>query len=198
MEQLYGTRWSDKFGNDPLGKYKDADGKPNPRMEMWIDLVKHSSWPSIKAACVRIRDMPKPNNDQWWMPDAQIFSDVLRRSSAVLDLAPSQSEPKRVIPPWPELACNRFLLQLTLKHGPFSEASTKRLVEAKNKVAEQLNYLLKEGELPKEPQDKDLEDVRQTLRKKFAGIPVEPPSPEETQAKIEAFQRQRGLLPKDK
>lgn len=195
MEQIFGTRWNDKFGNDPLGKYKDSDGNQNPRMEMWIELVKYASWPAVKGACAKVRDMPKPKDDQWWLPDGQVFSSILRATAAVMDY--SRPSEQRVIRTWPELACNTYLIRLTFKHGPFSEASRTRLWEVKNQVVEQLNYLLEHGELPKEPTAKDIEEVRETLRKRFAKVQVEPPSSEETDARMRSFQQERGLIPKD-
>jgi hypothetical protein len=188
MEQIFGTRWNDKFGNDPLGKYKDAEGRPNPRMELWIDLCKYASWPQIKSAVQRVRDMPKPTNDAWWLPDLQVFSACVRAVHAV-----QQSEAKRPIPTWPELACNRLLLRLIFQHGPFSAESMGRLQEVLTRVKGQMRYLLEEGELPKEPEEKDYREVQDTLMRQFQQLKIDPASDEEKVEMQERFRVSRGL-----
>lgn len=188
MEQIFGSRWNDKFGNDPLGKYADSSGAKNPRMELWIDVCKYANWNAVKMAVQKIRDMPKPNNDLWWLPDLQIFSAHVR----AVHIAPPE-EKKRPIPTWPELACNRLLLKLIFHHGPFSEASSASLQEVLTRVKAQMRYLLEEGELPKEPEEKDYKEVQETLMRQFQQLTIEPAS-EEERAKIqERFRVSRGL-----
>lgn len=76
-DQIYGKRWSENFGNDPLGR---SDAKN--RMGQWIEAVGRLPWSAVREAVVRVRNFDRPYDG--WLPDLQAF----------LNLAPKPSAPK--------------------------------------------------------------------------------------------------------
>lgn len=173
FDQVFGKRWTENFGNDPLGRHNGPDGKPNPRMVLWIDSLKYISWPQLKLTINKIISAPKP--EVWWLPDLQTFKQFAG-TAAHNQLPP---EPEMPPPTWVTKLCNGYLLRLIHDFGPFSEASITRLVAAKNAIQDSYNGMMKEGEIPNEWTPEEGATITMNLKSRFARVQVDPATPEE-------------------
>lgn len=178
FDQIYGKRWSDSFGSDPLGK-ADAGN----RMEQWLDCVKFISWPAVRSTVVKIRSMPKPF--EYWLPDLQTFSQLAGREAATL--APVPRKPWNGT--WIDKVGNLYLLRAIVLHGPFSEASLERLREVTTNTCQQFNTMIG-TELKEEWNEQEANEVKALLEKRYAATKVELMSEEE---KRQSQQRCMGL-----
>lgn len=185
FDQMYGKRWTENFGNDPLGKYKDADGKQNPRMELWIDAVKYMSWPTLKLAIHRIASTPKPKDEVWWLPDLQSFKAFATGANNTLH---KPAEQRRADITWVARVCNTYLFRIIAEHGPFSLSAMPLLAAEKNKVATayEEQFISKGGDVPDEVTPQTREkceeirlEIRTMLQKKFSRLKIEPATLEE-------------------
>lgn len=184
MDQMYGVRWSQSFGNDPLGKYKNAQGQQNPRMEQWIDALRTAQWPAIKQAVYRIRMFPKPY--EGWLPDLQSFT-------GFLGSAPRPRPPEEPKSTWVDSVCGAYLFRLQMDHGPFSLESVAKLEAVNREAREKFNVMLVKGELSKEALPEEKEVILNWIKIEHRKLTIEQRSPEETQEEIERWRRKRGL-----
>ena len=181
FDQIFGIRWSQAFGNDPLGQFQDAQGKKNPRMDQWIDALRPMPWPHLKHALKKIREAQKPYDG--WLPDLQSFLGFAGR------LPPPDQ--RREPPPkmsWISSICGLYLLRTSLNHGPFSEESMARLVQVQLEVAAKYNAMAKEEKAIEAFTDAEMQEWRDVIEadmtKRFSKTLVEPMPEEEKRRKL--------------
>jgi hypothetical protein len=176
FDQIFGIRWSQAFGNDPLGQFKDAQGKQNPRMDQWIDALRPMPWPHLKHALKRIREAQKPYDG--WLPDLPSFLGFAGRLPP-----PEQRRAPLEKISWISSICGLYLLRTSLNHGPFSDESMKRLEKVQLEVAARYNEMAKEEKAIEAFTDAEKLEWREVIEadmaKRFSKTPVEPMSEEE-------------------
>lgn len=188
MDQLYGVRWSQSFGNDPLGRYKNAEGDRNPRMDQWIETLAPVPWDRLRGAVTQIRTHPKPKDFDGWLPDLQFVTALVasRKSSTNINLAPFGA--------WIGRLCDVRLMKAIDKHGPFSQESTDRLAALTTRTKAKFMALLQAGDLSEHGSPEEVEVINKYLDIEYAKVKVEKVTAEEWAAQMERWQRKRGLL----
>lgn len=178
FEEFYGKRWHDNFGNDPLGK-SDA----GQRMGQWIEALKYISWPAIKQAIVKIRDMPR----EWdgWLPDLQSFLQAARKLDRPITRSIESEKPLYPSDGVDETA-NLLMVEYLYRKGGCSPQSATHLFLISREVAEIYRLLLTE--------DKTITkgDMAVTLEKRWDKV-WEAPSLEDLQTLKEKFLIRRSL-----
>lgn len=180
FDQIFGRRWSENFGSDPLG---NAD-KSN-RMQMWIDNLSKMSWPQVKAAINKIAAHQKPYDA--WLPDLPSFVQFAGKTPA-----PPPRRDSGPPPTWVTKICAISLLRLMMAEGPFSEESLARLVKAQRQTAAKYNAMLAAGDLSKHGDTVEVEVIIADLGKQFRTISPQLMSPEEQEAGVQRVMRGRG------
>lgn len=160
FDQMYGKRWSDNFGSDPLGK-ADASN----RMQLWLDACKYVHWPVIRSTVQKIRLMPKAWDG--WLPDLQIFSQLAGQQAAAL--APAPAKPWGGT--WVDKVGNLYLLRTMFQHGPFSEASIAQMREVTVMTCQQFNTMIG-TEIETEWNEVQANEVKAQLDKRYATLKV--------------------------
>lgn len=189
FDEFYGSRWGQKMGNDPLGRYKNAEGQQNPRKVFWLETVKGMSLQQIKDTLDRIRRAPKP--DEWWLPDLQDFVQFSTKK-ITSTMAPNMGAlmQKAETRTWVTRACDKFSLAAIQAHpSQIGETSLKQIWATSKQVAVEQNQRLALGELPTDPTAETMEQLKQILLTKFKSIKITEP----TQAEMDAAKARAGL-----
>lgn len=108
--EIYGPRWAETNGNDPLGK----DAKEN-RRDHWLEEIKFISWPQLKAAMHKFRRHSKPND--FWLPDLPTFLAFT-----------GKADPNRGVPATPRVALHRIKTYANFRFFRFLLANKTSLV----------------------------------------------------------------------
>ena len=192
MDQLYGVRWSQNFGNDPLGKYKNAEGESNPRMEQWIETFRPLPWPSVRLVVNAIRRHPKPKDFDGWLPDLQIISTFI----ATIE-RPQKATMPNLVPfgAWIGRVCDARLIRIIADHGPFNQESLDRLGEVNRLAKEHFMAMLNAGDLSQHGTQEEVEVINKYLTIQHRKLTIQKLTPEEEQKDLIRWQRSRGLLP---
>lgn len=191
MDQLYGVRWSQNFGNDPLGKYKNADGEQNPRMEQWIETFRPLAWPSIRLVVNAIRTHPKPKDFDGWLPDLQIIA------TFIAGIERPQKKPMPNLAPfgaWIGRVCDARLIRIIADHGPFDQESLDRLATVNRVAKEKFMAMLTAGDLTQQGTTEEVEVINKYLTIQHQKLTIAKLTPEEEQEALIRWQRARGLL----
>lgn len=188
MDQLYGVRWSQSFGNDPLGRYKNAEGERNPRMDQWIETLAPVPWDRLRAAVTTIRKHPKPRDFDGWLPDLQFVSALVetRRAGTPINLRPFAA--------WIGLVCDARLMRIVADHGPFNLESTAKLTAVNRRAKEKFLAMARAGDLSEEGTPEEVEVIQKYLELEHRKLSITRMTPEEERAAIEEWRRKRGLL----
>ena len=163
--EIFGPRWTETYGNDPLGK-----DDPAKRMGMWIEEIQYMSGPKIKDALYKLRRHQKPND--YWLPDLPTFVQFAGRGSVV---AAPPREPERQ-GSWVDYTCGRYLFQ-SLRHYPsqISDASLQLILSEMIRIRAQYNEIAKSDETLTQ------EDVIASLKMAFEKIKTTTPEDFEIQ-----------------
>lgn len=171
---MFGKRWGEAFGADPLGK-----NDPSNRMQLWIDSLKYIGWPQLKMAMQKIRMFQKPY--EGWLPDLQSFTGFANRQQQ----APLPKQVTRKPATWIDLHCAAFLLQ-AIRNEPrsFSKATATEIHTAVWKVRDQYNAMRAEGEVSKEQTPQDTQALSNRLIQVMSKIKITLETPEEREQMI--------------
>lgn len=186
MEQLYGARWPQSFGNDPLGRYKNAEGERNPRMEQWIEALAPVSWDRLRAVVTQIRKHPRPYDG--WLPDLQFVTPLVepRRLDTPVNLRPFAM--------WVGRLCDARLIRTIHEHGPFTAESLEQLAATTHKAKETFVAMVRSGDMTEEGTREEVEVINQYLDIEYRKLTITKLTPEAEQEALVRWQQARGLL----
>lgn len=187
MDQLYGVRWSQSFGNDPLGRYKDAEGNRNPRMDQWIETLAPVPWDRLRGVITQIKKHPKPQGFEGWIPDLPFVVALVatRKPTDAINLAPFGA--------WIGRLCDARLIRTIADHGPFNQESMEKLSALTRHAKEKFMALARSGDLSEIGSKEEVEVINKYLTIEYAKLAVVKMTPEEQAADLERWQRRRGL-----
>lgn len=188
MDQLYGVRWSQSFGNDPLGRYKNSEGERNPRMEQWIETLAPVPWERLRGAVTQIKKHPKPKDFDGWMPDLPFVAALVepRKLGTPTNLAPFGA--------WIGRLCDARLIRTVADHGPFSHESLDKLGVLTKHAKEKFLAMAQAGDLSETGSPEEVEVINRYLTIEYSKLAITKMTPEEWAADLERWQRGRGLL----
>jgi hypothetical protein len=172
MHQMFGDRWEEKMGADPLG---ESDEKL--RNDMWCDALEKVQMPYIRQAINRVRtyDAGADRGGQWWLPSLPQFLAFAGRAN----LDPVKPSGPPVPPPtWVDKAGISFMVAWMIDHPLICEEDTHKLVEAMRLTCRNFNTMIPE-EIPATWTVDAHHDLVTELKMRFLKIKARPASAEE-------------------
>lgn len=152
--EIYGPRWTETNGSDPLGKHD-----PKERKEMWLDECRMLTWPQLKNALYRLRRYQKPGD--YWLPDLPTFIGFSGKG-----VAPTTAPAETAMPPgtWVDSICGKFYLYF-LSSLPIKQELIPAFTKQWNETRSQFNSIIEEDETVKPV------EVVITMLRRFAKVP---------------------------